>query len=451
MSTASADSIVETIARRWPQIRDCFASEAEWRTFSGKLLTLLRRLDDHDDADTEKEIRALFAASPAALELPAPPATFELPRRRSGGRKSPEATRDSGSSGFDRVRTSESAPEVVPAATRRKTRRTLVSVLYGTDRVPLPAQNGRPRYGDEGGETLSFGVATVSIPDKNRHIKGRLERPRWYRLEFREDVEKHFVITEIEALDQKQFEEQARQARARDGSNEEALLFVHGFNVGFEDSIRRTAQFATDLEFGGVAVAYSWPSKGSVFAYHEDGDVSESSMFRLAELIALLRSRLGLQRLHLVAHSMGSRLLARALNQHVLTAAPDATTPLNQVVFAAPDINAVTFGGFAKVFAKSCERCTLYASGKDMALTASKWIYKRPRAGADAQALVEYGVDAIDASHVDDSMLGHSYFSDKRVLLEDLSELLFSGRPPSERYGLSEIAVGGGRYWQFDA
>jgi esterase/lipase superfamily enzyme len=470
MSAASGDQIVETIARRWPQIRECFTSEAEWRTFSGNLLALLRRMDDDPDGETEKQIRALFDASPAAHELPAAPAAFELPRRQSrGGSRRSGATDDPDDVGFGRFRTSEPpqptparakepasapappAPDVVPAAPPLPTRHALVSVLYGTDRAPLAAQNGRPRYGDEGRESLSFGVATVSIPDRNTHIKGRLERPRWYRLEFRENVQKHVVITALEALDQEQFEERARLARARDGSNDEALLFVHGFNVSFEDSIRRTAQFATDLEFGGVAIAYSWPSQGSLFAYHQDGDVSESSMFRLAELIALLRSTLGLKRLHLVAHSMGSRLLARALNQHVLTASLEATTPLNQVVFAAPDINAGTFGGFARVFAQSCERCTLYASGKDLALTASKWIYKRPRAGADAQALVEYGVDTIDATNVDDSMLGHSYFSDKRVLLQDLSELLFSGRPPSERYGLTEIAVGGGRYWQLDA
>ena len=276
------------------------------------LLALLRRMDDDADGETEKQIRALFDASPAAPELPAAPAAFELPRRQSrGDSRHSGATDDPDDVGFGRFRTSEPqprparakeaasapappAPDVVPAAPRLPTRHALVSVLDGTDWVPLAAQNGRPRYGDEGGESLSFGVATVSMPDRNTHIKGRLERPRWYRLEFRGNVQKHVVITALEAVDQEQFEERARLcARARDGSNDEALLFVDGFNVGFEKLDRRTAQFATDLEFGGVAIAYSWPSKGSLFAYHQDGDVSKSSMFRLAELIALLRSRLG--------------------------------------------------------------------------------------------------------------------------------------------------------------
>ena len=444
MSTAPSEPLIATIAERWERIRECFTSESEWRMFSGELLALLRRMDEQPDASTEQQIRALFAASPAAHELPgSDTATFELPRRGRGGARGPGATGSESSPGFGRIR--DEAPARLPS------RHTLISVLYGTDRAPLAAGDVRPLYGDAGQASLSFGVATVSIPDKNTHVKGRLERPRWYRLEFRENVDRHFVITEIEALNQEQFEHRSRLARATDGSSDEALLFVHGFNVGFEDALRRTAQFAADLEFGGLAIAYSWPSKGSVFAYHADGDVSESSMFRLAEFIAILRSRLGLQRLHIVAHSMGSRLLARALNQHLLTATPDAATPLHQVVFAAPDINPVTFGGFAKVFALSCERCTLYASARDMALTASSWIYRRPRAGADASTLVEYGIDAIDASRVDDTMLGHSYFSDRRVLLEDLSELLYSGRPPAERYGLTAVDASGGRYWQFDA
>ena len=462
----SAEQLQATIARRWREIELCFDTAAAWRSFSGKLLALLRQLDEPgaDAVEATKRIEELFAKSPAAQELLERDLAPKTSRPRSrGGLNSPWAVGDkkaaaapaSAPSATSRPKASAppspTASGSVPAASPPPSRHTLINVLFGTDRVPLAAKDGRARYGNEGAKSLSLGVATVSIPDKNTHVKGRLERPRWYRLEFRENVDKHIVITSLEQFDEEEFVKRARAARESDGSNDEALLFVHGFNVGFEDSIRRTAQFAVDLEFSGLAIAYSWPSKGSLFGYHSDGDVSESSMFRLAEFIEFIRAKLNLKRLNIVAHSMGNRVLARALNQHVLTAPPDPGATLHQVVFAAPDINPTTFGGFAEVFAKSCERCTLYASAHDMALTASKWIYRRSRAGADVRAVIEYGVDAIDASKVDDSMLGHSYFSDKRVLLQDLSELLFSNRAPDKRYGLTEIVVGTGRYWQFDA
>jgi esterase/lipase superfamily enzyme len=289
------------------------------------------------------------------------------------------------------------------------------------------------------------------MPDRDHHKKGSLERPRWYRLEFRENVDKHVVITALDALEEAQFIAKARLARERDGSSDEALVFVHGYNVGFEDSIRRTAQFAYDLEFPGIAVAYSWPSQNSLFGYGADANASGSSMFRLAEFISLLRSKLGLSRIHLVAHSMGNRLLAAALNQHVLQTTHESGAELRHVVFAAPDIDPLTFGSFAQVFAEKCERCTLYASSRDLALKASSWIYRRARAGSAAGMLSEYGVDAIDVTKVDDSMLGHSYFSDKRVLLTDLSTLLSKDSAPEQRFGLTKVPFGSGHYWEFDA
>jgi esterase/lipase superfamily enzyme len=436
--------LVETIARSWMQIEASFATPDSWRSFSGQLLALLRALDDSaaDTALAGQRIDSLFATVPAArdiLEQALGPKPLRSPILANDGLQSPWGKK----------------PEMVrePASTlaARLQRHTLVSVLFGTDRVRSSAAGARPRYNDERANELSLGVATVSIPDTDHHKKGRLERPRWYRLEFRENPDKHVVITTLSELDEGRFVVQARKARELDDSAAEALVFIHGFNVDFEESIRRTAQFVTDLEFGGVGIAYSWPSKGSVFGYAPDANVSESSMFRLADFIALLRSRLGLERVHLVAHSMGNRLLARALNQHVLRAPPPPLAELNQVVFAAPDIDPLTFRDFAHVFAGSCKRCTLYTSTHDLALTVSRWIYRSKRAGASIEAVLTNAVDAIDVSRVDDSMIGHSYFSDKRELLQDLNELLKNGLAPGERFGMTEVRAGEGHYWQFKA
>lgn len=350
--------------------------------------------------------------------------------------------------GNNRGKSSEPAP-AMPVAAGRLQRHTLVSVLYGTDRMSTSADGARLRYEDERADALSFGVATVSIPDE--HTKGRLERPRWYRLEFRENPDKHVVIMTLAELNEEQFVAEARKAGERDASADEALIFVHGFNIDFEESIRRTAQFVTDLEFAGIAIAYSWPSKGSVFGYAPDSNVSQSSMFRLAEFIALVRSRLDLNRVHVVAHSMGNRVLAPALNQHVLRLPPPPLAELSQAVFAAPDIDPKAFRGFAEVFAAGCKHCTLYTSMHDLALTVSGWIYRTRRAGAAVEDALTKGVDGIDVSKVDNSMMGHSYFSDKRVLLQDLNTLLTTGAAPGKRFGMTEVPAGDGRYWEFKA
>jgi esterase/lipase superfamily enzyme len=443
--------IAAAIARHWQQIEACFPDPDSWKAFSLQLLELLRELDEPraDVAATTARIQQLFATAPAARDLVrksmvttqpsqtlAPPSLGSPWRPPAPGQPPPGAA--------------PPGPRPLPE-TAELTRHRVISVLYGTDRTPLETEGGRARYANDSAQNLSFGVATVSLPDNEHHKIGRLERPRWYCLEFRENPDKHVVITAVDRLGEQQFIERARAARIGDDSTAEAMVFVHGFNVGFEDSIRRTAQFAADLDFRGMAIAYSWPSKSSLFAYSADANISEPSMFMLTEFIGMIRSKLGLSRIHLIAHSMGNRLLVRALNQHVLTVGDAPGAELRQVVFAAPDIDPATFGGFAKVFADKCERCTLYASSRDLALVASRWIYRRPRAGAVAGLVSEYGVDAIDVSQVDNSMLGHSYFSDKRVLLIDLNALLRAGVAPDERPVLEAVVLGDGRYWKFRA
>ena len=40
----------------------------------------------------------------------------------------------------------------------------------------------------------------------------------------------------------------------------QVFVFVHGFNVSFENALRRTAQIAYDLNFDGAPFLFSWPS-----------------------------------------------------------------------------------------------------------------------------------------------------------------------------------------------
>jgi hypothetical protein len=63
------------------------------------------------------------------------------------------------------------------------------------------------------------------------------------------------------------------------------------------------------------------------------------------------------------------------------------------------------------------------------------------------------GVDTIDASGVDTSLLGlgHSYFSEVQTVLQDLVAVLCKGSGPDERKGLASAEAQGRRYWRFKA
>jgi esterase/lipase superfamily enzyme len=64
-------------------------------------------------------------------------------------------------------------------------------------------------------------------------------------------------------------------ARVNKSGKKSAFIFVHGYNVTFEDAARRTAQMSYDLSFDGAPVFYSWPSQGSLGDYLKDGSCAK--------------------------------------------------------------------------------------------------------------------------------------------------------------------------------
>jgi esterase/lipase superfamily enzyme len=333
----------------------------------------------------------------------------------------------------------------MPAGYSKKDRYTIVPVFYGTDRAPDSAAGSAHSFGPARGE-LSYGVAEVSIPDDHR--MGEIERPRWWKLQFRATPEKHVILQSIRELPPSEFLGRTRQVLDQ-GSNREVLLFVHGFNVAFNDAIIRTAQIAYDLHFEGLATLYSWPSEGSVPSYTVDEANVTWSRPRFAQFLTMLRSQLGVTTIHILAHSMGSRLVAETIAS-LDPAANAGAAHLRQLAFAAPDIDSATFKDLAALFEGKAERVTLYASSDDYALKTSKRIHRYARAGESGLDLVvTEGVDTIDATAVDTSLLGHSYYGDNRSVIADLFDLIRRGSPPNERFGLKPRERFGSRYWLF--
>jgi esterase/lipase superfamily enzyme len=313
-----------------------------------------------------------------------------------------------------------------------------VEVFYATDRArtgkPQPAQY----FGSKRG-TMQYGLCSVSIP--RRHTRGELESPVWWKFEFKEDPAKHVVLLGRTTLEQSAFFERLRST----ASEGDLLVFVHGFNVTFEDAVRRTAQMAHDLRFPGVPVTYSWPSRGAAkpLDYTADEATVEWTEPHLKQFLKDLRARAGSGRIHLIAHSMGNRALTKVLRS---IAAESPPVVFNQVILAAPDIDAEVFEhDIAPAMLKAAQRVTLYASSDDEALAVSKTVHGYPRAGqSGAQLTLVRGVDTIDASGIDTSLLGHSYFANQ--LVEDIFALLRNGLPPDERR-LDPREKQGLRYW----
>jgi esterase/lipase superfamily enzyme len=208
---------------------------------------------------------------------------------------------------------------------------------------------------------------------------------------------------------------------------------------------------AYDLDLDAVPVFYSWPSKGQEAAYIADEDAASWTVSDLRQFLEAFADRSSNQSIYIIAHSMGSRAATRALTS-LVGQRSDLAARFSEIVLAAPDIDADEFRReIAPRFAAVKEPVTLYASSRDKALAASKAIHEdEERAGQTVpHVVVVPGVETIDASAVDTSWLGHSYFVEERTLLTDMTLLLKDKLQAAKRPGLVTVPLAGSMYWAF--
>ena len=301
-------------------------------------------------------------------------------------------------------------------------------------------------YGNGRGEFV-MGTCEVSIP--GNHQVAELEAPSVFKLDFVENPTKHVMLLDIQEEDSEAFFSQLRN-RVEQGASKDAFVFVHGFNVTFEDAARRTAQLAYDLKFQGAPIFYSWPSQGGLFQYAVDETNVVWTVPHLRVFLKEIASQSGAQSVHLIAHSMGNRALTSALRE--LSLELQGKPPLfHEVVLTAPDIDREIFQrDIAPAIVSTAKRVTLYASSNDEALVLSKQVHGYPRAGDTGEGLVVIpGIETIDVSAVDTSLLGHNYYGDNATVISDMIDLVRNSKSANERSWLETAHLDDLLYWVF--
>jgi esterase/lipase superfamily enzyme len=326
----------------------------------------------------------------------------------------------------------------------------VVRVFYGTDRKAAASPKTETFYGSERTE-LQIGTCDVSIP--RDHRMGAMERPSVLKLEFTEDPNRHIVIQDISPLDDKEFYKRVQQ-RADKAAESQAFVFVHGFGTSFAEAARRTAQLSYDLGFDGVPMCFSWPSKGEIseIAYQSDYDSARAGAADLKRFLENLKARTTIKHVHLIAHSMGNQVLTDALSEIALAGTSTQSFHCDQLILAAPDLDAAVFAKEIVPHMRAvANRVTLYASRNDMALSYSQTLHQNlPRAGMAGDALVVIpGIDTIDVSQIDSSLVGHSYYAENESVISDIYALLAKNLPPEKRKFLVRGERAGMAYWTF--
>jgi esterase/lipase superfamily enzyme len=151
------------------------------------------------------------------------------------------------------------------------------------------------------------------------------------------------------------------------------MVFVHGFNNRYDDAIYRFAQIVHDSKADVAPVLFTWPSRGSVFAYNYDKESTNYSRDALETMLRRLSTEPNVDEVTIMAHSMGSWLTVEALRQMAIRDGRVAPK-IKNVILASPDLDVDVFGRQLAEIGENRPRFTLFVSRDDRALSLSRRI-----------------------------------------------------------------------------
>lgn len=298
-------------------------------------------------------------------------------------------------------------------------------VWFGTNR----RQEADGRFGARRNDRTTRGRVDVFVPEAHRF--GETGTSFWKKLLRRDLRDDTLRIQRTATLSHQAWLEELRQTlrdAAAAGDESHALVFIHGFNVSFEEAAIRAAQIGVDLQVPGATAFFSWPSRGNVIDYPVDEACIEASERAITEFLVDFAAESGARKLHLIAHSMGNRGLLRALQRIAANAQTRGKVRFDQIFLAAPDVDRDLFLDLASLYGEHAARTTLYASDADLPVHVSSKLHQAARAGYFEPYTVAPGVDTIAVPDFDLDLLGHSYFSQAESLLYHMRELMLHGK-----------------------
>ncbi|MGA0530489.1 alpha/beta hydrolase [Hansschlegelia sp. KR7-227] len=232
------------------------------------------------------------------------------------------------------------------------------------------------------------------------------------------------------------------------GRKRHVLLFVHGFNNTYEDAVYRFAQIVHDSGTEAVPVLFTWPSRGSVFAYNYDRESTNYSRDALEEALQELAKAPEVEDVSVLAHSMGSFLALESLRQMAIRNGRIAPK-IRNVILAAPDVDVDVFRQQLGEMGAPAERprFTIFTSTDDRALLVSSRLAGRvPRLGAIDPKTEPYAsefrtqkIDAFDLTDLQtDDRLAHGKFAESPEVVKAIGGRLVAGQQISD----SELSLG---------
>lgn len=209
------------------------------------------------------------------------------------------------------------------------------------------------------------------------------------------------------------------------------MALAHGYNNDFDAAIKRATQLAFDLQFDGVVIPFTWPSQGEVLGYMTDGAMAKKSAGAFAGFLDQLRDTMPEIKLHLVAHSMGNRVLLSALCA-IAKRENDKPHNFGEVIAAHADVSPEEFEKLTSCFKSRVRGTTLYINEGDTALSVRCGWFFHCRAGNQVRGYS--AATAIDTTQMSKGLFrsltkgfDHDIFVRNPILFGDLHRLVLTG------------------------
>jgi esterase/lipase superfamily enzyme len=321
----------------------------------------------------------------------------------------------------------------------------------GTSQVEMVVATTRTRADSpaemfSGGRDVapSFADITVSIPPDGSRQIGDVQWPK----QIPGDPATDFVTLKADIIDQPQAISSFSRL-VKNTPKRQVLVFVHGFNNRFEDAVFRFAQFIHDSRVDATPVLFTWPSRGSVFAYGYDRESANYSRDALENLLRWLSKNPQVGEVSVLAHSMGNWVTLEALRQMAIRDGRIAPK-IRNVILAAPDVDFDVAREQIRTMGPQKPNFTLLVSSNDRALAASQKVWGAPRLGEINPDIEPFKSDlasdkikVVDLTtfHSQDS-LNHGTFAENPEIVQLIGRSIDSGQTLTEsRVGLGEKIV----------
>jgi esterase/lipase superfamily enzyme len=227
-----------------------------------------------------------------------------------------------------------------------------------------------------------------------------------------------------------------------------ALVFVHGFNNKYEDSVFRFAQIVHDSGMQATPILFTWPSRARLTAYEYDKESTNYSRTAFEQTLRIMAEDPAVKDITILAHSMGTWLAMESLRQMGIRDG-HVNPKIHNVILASPDIDIQVFAKQYVEMGTPRPKFTIFVSQDDRALAASSFITGRvarlgginPAEEPYRSRLEKAGITAIDLTKVKsgDSM-NHGKFAESPQIVQLIGQRIITGQTLTD----SNISLGDG-------